>query len=168
MRKLLTIIFVLAAFVAIIVVSATAEEAAKDKPAHEYVGNKKCKMCHKAEFTAWEATSHAKAFDVLSDEEKAKPECVKCHITGVTAKDETIEGVGCEACHGPGSDYKSAKIMSKKKWAADPETYKKMAIEAGLVYPTEETCVKCHTKEGNPNFKPFNFEEMKGKVHPTE
>lgn len=168
MRKVTTIILLMLALFAFAALLMAEEAAKEEKAAHDYVGSAKCKMCHKAEFTAWEATPHAKAFDVLSDEEKAKPECVSCHITGTLAKDgSTIEGVGCEACHGPGGDYKSPKIMSKKKWAADPDTYKQMAIDAGLVYPTEETCVRCHKKEGNANFKEFNFEEMKGKVHPV-
>lgn len=133
-----------------------------------YVGEKKCKMCHKDVHAAWAETPHANAFTVLSAEEQKDPKCISCHITGKDSKDVVLEGVQCEACHGPGSDYKSAKIMSKKKWEADPETYKKMAIEAGLIYPTAETCTNCHKKEGNPNFKPFDFEKSKDKVHPVK
>ena len=113
-------------------------------------------------------TKHARAYDVLSDEEKQKPECVKCHTTGTTAKDELLKGVQCEACHGAGADYKSPKIKSKKKWKADPERQLKLAVEAGLILPTEESCVRCHTKEGNPNFKEFKFAERKELVHPVE
>jgi len=51
--------------------------------------------------------------------------------------------------------------MSKKKWAADPEAHKKMAIDAGLIYATEETCTRCHQEEGNKNFKPFKWEEKR-------
>lgn len=167
MRKVTTIILLMLALFAFAAVLMAEEAAKEEKAAHEYVGSAKCKMCHKAEFTAWEATPHAKAFGALSAEEQKKPECIGCHITGTMADGSVIEEVGCEACHGPGADYKSPKIMSKKKWEADPDTHKKMAIDAGLVYPTEETCVRCHKKEGNPNFKEFKFEEMKGKVHPV-
>ncbi|MDF1546047.1 MAG: multiheme c-type cytochrome [bacterium] len=162
MRKLVLILTVMAFAVVAIAAFVSAEEAT-----HAYVGAKKCKTCHKAQFASWSETGHATAFDVLSDEEKTKEECVGCHITGKLADETVLEGVQCEACHGPGKDYKSPKIMSKKKWAADPDAHKKMAIEAGLVYPIEENCVKCHTKEGNANFKEFNFEEAKGKVHPV-
>lgn len=133
-----------------------------------YVGDAKCKGCHKDVHTAWAETGHAKAFTVLSAEEQKDPKCVSCHITGKDATGAVLEGVQCEACHGPGSDYKSAKIMSKKKWAADPEAQKKMAIEAGLIYPTAENCQSCHKEEGNPNFKPFDFEKSKAKVHPVK
>lgn len=143
----------------------TAKGKEEKKAAHEYVGAKKCKICHKEQFTTWSESPHAKAFSVLSAEEQKKDECVRCHITGTKPDGTVIENVECEACHGPGKDYKSPKIMSKKKWPAEPEKYKQMAIDAGLVYPTEETCVRCHTKEGNANFKEFDFEKFKTKVH---
>jgi cytochrome c553 len=139
-------------------------EAAKITP--QYVGAAKCKLCHKAQYDSWLGTMHAKAFDALApDGGKNKPECVKCHVTGTTEKAEVLEGVQCEACHGPGSEYKSPKIMSKKDWGTDPAKYLKMATDAGLVIPTEAVCKRCHTPEGNPNFKPFDYAKMKSKVH---
>lgn len=87
-------------------------------------------------------------------------------MTGKTAADSALVNVSCEACHGAGSDYK--KLMMPAKWKADPEGSKKAAIAAGLVFPpTEATCVNCHKKEGNPNFKEFDFAKMKGLVHPV-
>lgn len=138
---------------------------AEDAPANEFVGAAKCKGCHKDVHAAWAETSHANAFAVLSAEEQKDAKCISCHITGTDATGVVLEGVQCEACHGAGSAYKSAKIMSKKKWEADPEGQKKLAIEAGLIYPTAEKCTTCHKKEGNPNFKEFDFEKSKGKVH---
>ena len=41
----------------------------------------------------------------------------------------------------------------------------KNARFAGLIYPVENDCVRCHTKEGNANFKEFKFAERKGQVH---
>ena len=175
MRKLMVIALLGLALLAFLGLTAVAQEAAKEaekvakkeaKEGFDYVGAEKCaKVCHKAQYAAWQETKHAKTITVLSDEEKAKPECGgACHIT---AAGEGMENVQCEACHGPGSAYKSPKIMSKAKWKGDPEAYKKMAVEAGLVYPTAETCAGCHKEEGNPNFKPFDFEKSKGTVHPV-
>jgi len=141
-------------------------EDAKKEVSNDYVGVKKCKTCHKDKYTAWLETKHANTFSLLSVEEQKKPECIKCHTTGTTIKGVVLEGTQCEACHGPGSKYKSPKIMSKKKWKADPEGHKKLALDAGLVMPTEKTCKKCHTKEGNTNFKGFDFATAKNKVHP--
>lgn len=164
------ILILMLGVVALLAISALAEEKAEEKAAHDFVGAKKCgtKVCHPQQLESWMETKHAKAYDALSDEEKKKPECVSCHVTGTSDKGELLEGVQCEACHGAGADYKSLKIMSKKKWKADPEGQMAMAVEAGLVMPTEETCTRCHHEEGNPNFKAFDFEKSKGMVHPTE
>ncbi len=165
MRKVSIVTFtLLALFLGAMMVIAAEEEA---ESSFEYVGPKKCKMCHKDVYAAWEETPHATTFDSsLSAEEQKNDACITCHITGHDEDGELIANVTCEACHGAGSEYKSPKIMSKK-WEKEPDKYKAMAVEAGLVYPTEENCKNCHKKEGNPNFKPFNFEEMQPKVHPV-
>jgi len=175
MRKLMVIALLglaLMAFIAMVAVAQEAKEEAKKeatKAGNELVGAEKCaKVCHKDQYNSWLETQHAKTFDVLSDEEKAKPECGgACHVTGKMADGTVLQGAQCEACHGAGSAYKSPKIMSKTKWKEDPAGYKKMAMDAGLVYPTAETCAKCHKEEGNPNFKPLDFEKSKGTVHPV-
>jgi cytochrome c553 len=132
--------------------------AKKEAPKHDYVGETKCKMCHKAEYESWLTTKHAKAWASLKPEEQKKAECAECHITGKTASDSLLVNVGCEACHGPGADYKSMKIMKDAKLAA----------EAGLMPITEETCTRCHNKK-SPNFKEFDFAKAKdpaaGGVH---
>lgn len=169
MRKVITISLLLVGLLAFMALSLAAQDAkkeeAKKEAAFEYVGAAKCKGCHKEVHTSWMETKHVKAFDILSDEEKKKEECVGCHSTGKMADGTLIGGVECEACHGPGSAYKSMKIMSKKKWAADPEAQKKLAIEAGLLYPGDKDCRVCHRKEGNVNFKEFNFEKSMPLVH---
>ncbi len=165
MKKLTTVLAV--------IVAVTAAVTAQDKPAAAkaaatYVGAEKCKMCHKAQFAAWSESKHAKAWDALKPEEQTKAECVTCHQTGMTAEKAQLNGVQCEACHGAGSEYKKPTIMSAAKFKADKVAQLKVAVEAGLVIPTEATCVKCHKKEGNPNFKEFNFEKMKLLVHPVK
>lgn len=123
-------------------------EAEADAPAHDYVGAKKCKICHKAEHDSWLNTGHAKAWDLLKADEKKNEECVGCHTTGVTAKGEMLEGVQCEACHGPGADYRKTKIMKDKK----------LALENGMIEPTAEVCTTCHN-EKSPTFKGFDFDK---------
>lgn len=61
----------------------------------EFVGVGNCKMCHKHQYKVWSEKVHAKAFEVLANEESQKiakekglgnpqeaPECLKCHVTG--------------------------------------------------------------------------------------
>jgi hypothetical protein len=115
--------------------------------AADYIGAAKCKMCHKVEFTSWSEMAHAKAFDVLKPEEQGNAECLKCHATGGSAE---MPGVQCEACHGPGSEYKSMKVMK------DPAASK----AAGLITPDEAKCRSCH--EGAPHDqKAFDYATMK-------
>ena len=168
MKKLMIVMIMILAIAVVAMAQDKPAAPASEKAKFTYVGAEKCKICHKAQYEAWSATKHAKAFDVLKPEEQAKPECTKCHVTGATAEGTALNNVQCEACHGAGSEYKKLTIMNKAKWAADPVAYKKMAVEAGLVYPVEANCVKCHTKEGNANFKEFTFATMKGKVHPVK
>ena len=125
---------------------------------HQFVGETKCKMCHKEQYESWATTKHAKAWASLKPEEQKKAECIECHITGKTATDSMLVNVGCEACHGQGSDYKTMKVMK------DP----KLAAEAGLMPITEASCTRCHNKK-SPTFKAFDFAKAKdpaaGGVH---
>jgi len=156
----------------------TAQEGAK----HQYIGASKCKTCHKSEakgdqYGKWEASKHAKAFEVLAseaalaigkekgiDNPQTSDQCLGCHVTAFSApaaeKAESYdqaEGVGCESCHGPGSDYKKMNIMKDLEAAKG----------AGLIMPTEETCVVCHNDK-SPTFKGFDFAEMSKTIaHPN-
>ncbi len=105
-----------------------------------YIGAAKCKMCHKIEYDSWSQTKHAKATDDAKASTKWKFEaaCLTCHATN---KDEALAGVQCEACHGPGSDYKTLSVMKDLA----------KAKAAGLVIPTQETCNTCH--DGNDHHK---------------
>ena len=121
----------------------------------QYVGEKSCKMCHKAQHESWLTTPHAKAWEVLKPEEQKNAECVECHSVGKTKADSLLVNVACEACHGPGSEYKAKKTME------DP----KLAAAAGLLPITEATCVRCHNKK-SPTFKGFVYAEaLKKGIH---
>ena len=151
-----------------------------------YVGYKKCKPCHLgskigAQSKVWEKGPHAKAYAELASEHSLKvakekklkeepqksAECLSCHVTayGVpdSLKSERLtyeEGVSCEACHGPGSDYWSNKVM--KALRAGTQNPK----EVGLWEPNEELCVTCHN-ENSPTYKPFKYSEaVKAIAHP--
>ncbi len=155
MLKKVTILTTLLAVVLLFGSLAFSGEEAKTK--HEFVGEKKCKMCHKKDgiHPSWAESKHAKVYDLLSDEEKKDKDCVKCHTTGTTAKGVLLEGVQCEACHGAGADYKKKSTM---------EDHEK-AIAAGLIMPDEKTCKVCHDNvpEKFRAKEKFDFEKMKTK-----
>jgi hypothetical protein len=158
-------------------------------PSHSYVGVKQCAPCHRTEkqgkqVPIWEGSKHSKAFQTLKTaqaQEVAKkagvkvaaheaPECLRCHVTGVgvpaTALKPTFvkdDGVQCETCHGPGSDYKTMAIMRDRA----------KAVAAGMIPilvadgSAEKQCRSCHNPE-SPTFKGFNFKEDWAKIaHPT-
>lgn len=117
-----------------------AQQEPEKKPAppvkHEYVGAKMCNMCHKKGGIedSWKAGPHAAAFEVLNRAQRKDENCLKCHTTGKTSTGHLLRGVQCEACHGPGSDYKNLKIMKNRD----------LAIANGLNPVNEMTCRKCH------------------------
>jgi hypothetical protein len=103
----------------------------------QYVGSKSCMRCHAYEYEKWSQQAHATAFETLEKVgSNFDPECVVCHVVGMdyesgfVTQDKTphLEGVGCENCHGPGSQH----IMT-----------------AGLTKSSEpkSTCTDCHTPE---------------------
>jgi nitrate/TMAO reductase-like tetraheme cytochrome c subunit len=143
-----------------------AQEKAKEvekaeKTKHEYVGVKKCKLCHKKDgiHPSWAETKHAKAWEALKPEQQTNKDCVGCHTTGTDAKGVLLTGVQCEACHGPGSDYIKKSIMEDRD----------LAIANGLMIPDEKTCLKCHNEKVPEEFRSkekFDFTKMKAKgVH---
>lgn len=144
----------------------------------KYVGNKKCIGCHKTQYQAWKEDYHAKAFDDLKPGTKVEAKtkcnldpdkdyttdasCLECHATGYgkpAMKNAKLDTVGCESCHGPGSNYRNVKIMNKKKYEADRATQHKLALEAGLVAPDEALCVACHN-DRSPTWKGFDYDKM--------
>jgi hypothetical protein len=167
---------------AILVLATSYFGFAQEKSKFQYIGADKCKMCHNlpkkgAQYKKWSESPHANAYTALASDEAKKiakekgiadPQkadaCLKCHVTGYgkpadmfQASFNKEEGVGCEACHGPGSEYKSMKIM-KDLYAgkAEPKT-------VGLVLPTAEVCKTCHNPE-SPTYKEFKFDEFWQKI----
>jgi len=151
---------------------------------HAYVGTSTCGMCHKSEkqgsqLSIWQGSKHSQAYLSLKTEEADKiakdkgfntkavetPECLKCHASGYNVdaallgeKFKVEDGVQCETCHGPGSDYKSKKVMENRE----------EAVKNGLIVreKIEDFCIGCHNAE-SPTYVEFNFEESWAKIKHT-
>jgi len=166
MRARIIAVTVCLVLIASFVSLAVAQETKEVK--HEYIGAKKCMMCHKKSGIAdsWAATKHATAWDNLTAEQKKDKALIPFYTTGTDAAGELLTGIQCEACHGPGSDYKSMSIMKDKE----------KAIANGLQMPDEKTCLKCHNDKAPTaalaaTAKDFNFAKMVAKgvhVMPTK
>jgi len=106
--------------------------------------------------------------------------CLKCHTTGfgheggyqipapgdATAEKQAknLAGVGCEACHGPGSKYLELfeEIFKSKRQYKVTELY-----ALGLQKIGPDACTGCHNEE-SPTFEGFDYEKLvnqPGQIH---
>lgn len=158
-----------------------ANAAGAQAATHTYTGARACGMCHKTEaqggqLVIWEKSKHSQAYTTLTtpaanDIAKAKglttpaaesPACLECHAIVGDAKADVKDGVQCEMCHGPGSDYKSLAVMKDKAQsiAGGLKTY----ADAAAI---EALCRTCHN-EKSPTAKEFKFDERWAAIrHPV-
>ncbi len=91
---------------------------------NKYVGTASCAACHPQEKKAYDTNAHSKATGGL----------------------ETEDGIGCEACHGPGQTHVAigaAKLTGLKKEKGD------LKILGSSNNQNMEMCKTCHTKTDN-------------------
>ncbi|MCA3009057.1 MAG: hypothetical protein INH34_11845 [Phycisphaerales bacterium] len=121
-----------------------------------YVGTSTCAACHPTAMAAWEKSKHAHAWQTLVDAEKdakrygwpvtAYPDCVSCHVVGYgersgfrsAADTPHLTDVGCERCHGPGSEHVAAGGQ------------KPLGLLGGA--QGSQLCTQCHDYEQSPTF----------------
>jgi hypothetical protein len=135
----------------------------------QYEGRKKCSACHKSQYQSWKETAHGKALESLKPGVKAEAkrkaqldpqkdytedrDCVGCHVTGYAQEggydpkdvSKFLVGVGCESCHGPGSEYR---LVHRKGGEAFEKTGtptpRQALADAGQEFQFEERCNACH------------------------
>jgi hypothetical protein len=148
---------------------------APEQPA--YVGLKKCKTCHGKELygdqvSPWREGEHAGAFESLASDKAIEyargrdiagppqeaDECLECHVTGHGVDARLIkydlkasDGVQCESCHGPGSDYRKRSIMSDRD----------ESIANGMIPLSTEVCETCHN-DRSPAWDPESYTRSDG------
>ena len=185
MRKVSVLLLLFSLMLFISAFEVRDQEKTVKKTTFKYGGVATCKPCHLtsksgAQYKIWAKGPHAKAYETLAtpkakewakeadiEDPQKSEKCVKCHVTayGVDAKLKgpklkMAEGVSCEACHGPGSEYKKRKVM------LDIYAGKVGGAKYGLVKPIKEVCVGCHNEE-SPAYQDFKFEELVAKIaHP--
>lgn len=103
-----------------------------------------CASCHQRQFRAWEATSHARAYDSLVKRGRQfDPECLRCHTTrfeepegfSVNLQSKEQVAVQCESCHGhvAGHGRNMTQAVHRK--------------------PGREVCITCHSSDRSPAFE---------------
>ena len=121
----------------------------------EYIGSESCKVCHEYEYEKWSRNIHAHAYAILEREgSQFDPECAICHVVGMDyesgfiseQKTGHLKNVGCENCHGPGSEH----IMT--------------AGQTKLTEP-KSACIDCHTPEHSGDYAGNESSFQKKIVH---
>lgn len=146
-----------------------------------FVGSRVCGTCHRGpemgyQFDLWRRSEHAHAWARLATSEAGRiaqdmgisgdpqqePLCLRCHVgdgadLSRAAESFTVaEGVGCEACHGPGSFYQEEAVMR------DPLASK----GAGLRIPSPDDCLTCHDQAHG---RPFDAQTAWNEIaHPNQ
>jgi len=130
-------------------------------PGPKYAGALACATCHGAQsgdraYGTWRMSPHADAYATLSTARareiarqmgvtgnpQRSDRCLACHTTGggepagrFLESFDPAQGVQCESCHGPGSEYLPQAVMLDPVAAAD----------GGLRAVDRTTCTRCHT-----------------------
>lgn len=145
----------------------------QELPPARFTGTDRCAVCHGtarigAQTQRWQQSAHAAAYTRLSSDTAraylaahglSTDGCLSCHSTlgraaGNDAEKKVLaEGVGCERCHGPGSNYSEYNIMLDRA----------AFTSRGGVVGSKSDCAQCHA--ANPatdsphcpfQTKPFN------------
>lgn len=119
-------------------------------PEGRNLGVEPCRACHAEEVASWEEGPHAGAMKTLKRKGSHRDAgCVACHAVARVeapkkAADYYPEGVGCEACHGPGEKHVAS------------EGNKADILGLGTTCPEcilEGVCTRCHAPEHDPDWE---------------
>jgi hypothetical protein len=127
----------------------------------EYTGSESCKACHEYEYEKWSGKPHARAYATLERIGSAfDPECVVCHVVGMeyesgfvsAEKTGHLKNVGCESCHGPGSEHirtlGEARTTPAASFLRSPlSRFSKQSEGASKTAGASLDCADCHTPE---------------------
>jgi len=130
---------------------------------YQYVGNSKCRLCHREFFLGRKEDHHDFAMDTLkTGAHQDNASCLTCHATGFgvpsgfvnMTETPRLANVQCEGCHGPGNvhiDLAKQQMRSKKKepvhgFLAGPDNPVRL----------KKMCLNCHTERWNRSFDDLN------------
>jgi hypothetical protein len=142
-------------------------ERAKLQAPVRYLGSAACVRCHASAAKVWQGTGHAHAQATLAKAGEANSlDCLQCHTVGLyepTGYDPDepraeLSAVGCESCHGPGSQHVAAAELAKLergKWPAPPAGWS--GARYSIARGDQALCLKCHDHYNSPHFNPAAY-----------
>jgi len=124
--KRIIVIVIPTTIIAVIIISAIIymPRAVAIPPNAKYVSDKKCYLCHRQQAKNHIKSAHANSFKSLTENNQEKnPKCLPCHTTGYSKPGGFVDvkttpdlaGVGCQACHGPGSAHTENGLSKEQK-----------------------------------------------------
>lgn len=131
---------------------------------YNYVGNSKCRLCHRNFFLGRKNDPHDHAMESLvSSGEEKNPHCLRCHSTGHGTptgfvdmeKTPRLANVQCEGCHGPGNVH-IALAKDKVKNEAKKFTGGGFLAGDGTTEVLKNICASCHTERWDRSYHDFN------------
>ena len=150
----------------------------------QFVGSQVCSECHSDEFDVWSNSTHSHATQsLITPPERFQvarhfdPECLACHVTGWDQKhylpyesgylnleeSPLKRAVGCENCHGPGSQHVAAE-QGDDDFDDDMIAQFRKQMELPLA-KARDSCLKCHDLDNSPDFHAKGaFEEYWEKI----
>ena len=131
-------------------------------PKATYVGSEKCKGCHEEAYDIWKKSGHSHALAALQTAKRPAlrqydGECVVCHVVGLqyesgyrNEKDTAhLMHVGCESCHGPGSEHIKNKNNAKIHALMNPWKRQDGEDEKRHKNRVDQMCQKCHDTDND-------------------
>ncbi len=119
---------------------------------YRYVGNTKCRLCHRKFFLGRKKDPHDFAMNALvASGHEENPRCLLCHATGFGVETGFVNmestprlaNVQCEGCHGPGNVH-IQRIKAKKRGGFLVGTDKPKRLK--------RMCQSCHTKRWDRSY----------------
>lgn len=167
----------------VLILLALASVSVAQPASHSYVGAGGCSSsnCHGAtsplpetqsrilgnEFATWSISDkHSRAYMVLSEPRSKRmaeilkvgdvtrdKRCTVCHVAGSPEKSRS-DGVACEACHGPASDWLGTHLQLKSNSPADLARTHSDSVQKGMIDTKKldvraRMCLACHLGAGD-------------------
>jgi hypothetical protein len=116
-----------------------------------------CKPCHEVEYSQWQSSGHAHAYETLAKKDRLVYDCLRCHSTAVDRSEELYdsksaliqESITCITCHG---------LSTKHTLTAN----KKDTVRT----PAKSVCIKCHQSPNDEHFDfTVSFSKIRHKVY---
>ncbi|MCB9398740.1 MAG: hypothetical protein H6510_13080 [Acidobacteria bacterium] len=160
----------------------------RPNPKHPVIGPDRCVSCHEPQAQWWGRDVHYRSLDPFFDQNEKNQKiaakygieqrdwlrgthvCMDCHGTVISGRESrnASQGVGCEACHGPGGDYLEPHQEGKKADGV-PRPGFTQSLPLGLnplqeIDARAEACMSCHkipdarlVEAGHPDGLRFDF-----------